>query len=308
MLRGISPKCQWAAYSSLGVECSLPLRIFLIHRTAGLVRSTPIFRARAAKSGSRPSSAARRKNNGIHSQYLATPLYFSRICSGFSALGVQIALHPARDEMNHRLTIGFQWPARALAFALALQLACVSAPAQSLPIALKILAVEGDGATGPVRQRPSQVPVIRVIDENEKPISGAAVIFTLPTEGATGEFPNGSKTLMVMTDERGNATAQGLRFNQIPGKVPITVNASYKGLTTRANIIQVSVAPAGYKPGGGSHAGKWIAIVAVVAAGGAAGAFLGLRNNGSTSSTPTTPVGPQPIGITAGSPTLAPPH
>lgn len=219
---------------------------------------------------------------------------------------MQIALHPARDEMNHRLTIGLQWPAKALAFALALQFACVPVPGQTLPIALKIVAVGGEGATGPVRQAPSQVPTIRVTDENEKPVAGAAVVFTLPTEGATGEFPGGSKTLMMVTDAEGTASAKGLRFNQLPGKVPVNINVSYKGLTTRAIITQVSVAPAGYKPGGNSHAGKWIAIVAVVAAGGAAGAFLGLRGNGTSNAT--IPAGPAPIGITAGTTTLAPPH
>src|SRR5215469_5875154 len=172
--------------------------------------------------------------------------------------GWQIALHPARDKMNHRLTFGFSLPARAFALALALQFACATAPGQTLPTLLKIIAVEGDGATGPVRQRPSQIPGVRVVDENEKAVIGAAVVFTLPTEGATGEFPNGSKTLMVVTDAEGTAIAKGLRFNQIPGKVPISINVSYKGLTTRANLTQVSVAPEGYKPGGNSHTGRLI--------------------------------------------------
>jgi len=213
-----------------------------------------------------------------------------------------------RNQMNHRLRFNFHQPAKTLAFALVLQLSCIPVPGQTLPTELRILAVAGEGASGPVRQRPAQLPVIRVIDEKESPIAGAAVVFTLPTEGATGEFPNGSKTMMVLTDAHGMASAQGLRFNQFPGKVPINISVSYKGLTARGLITQVSVAPAGYKPGSGSHTGRLIAILAVVAAGGAAGAFLGMRGNNAPAATSSTPAGPQPIGITPGTPTLAPPH
>jgi hypothetical protein len=70
----------------------------------------------------------------------------------------------------------------------------------------------------------------------------------------------------------------------------------------------VSVAPEGYKPGGNSHTGRLITILAVVAAGGAAGAFAAMRGNGSKAATSTIPTGPQPIGITPGTPSLAPPH
>ena len=169
------------------------------------------------------------------------------------------------------------------------------------------VAVEGEGATGPVRERPSHVPVIRVADEKEKPVSGLAVVFTLPTEGATGAFPNGAKTLMVMTDAEGTATAQGFRFNQIPGKVQMNVNVSYKGLTARAYITQTSVAPAGYKPSKGGHTGLLIAILAVAAAGGAGGAYFATHKSGTT--TPSTTItGPLPISLTPGTGTLAPPH
>lgn len=197
-------------------------------------------------------------------------------------------------------------PAQALAFALALQLTASSLAAQTLPTALNIVVVQGDGATGRVRHRVAQAPVIRVLDEHEKPIAGAAVVFTLPTEGATGVFGNGDRTLTIMTDERGAAAALGLRFNHIPGKVPVHVNVSYRGLTARANIMQISEAPAGYKPGGGS-AGKIVAILAVLAAGGAGGAYYALRNSSSSAPTPAASA-PAAIGITPGNGSLAPPR
>ena len=189
---------------------------------------------------------------------------------------------------------------------LALQLVAIPVEAQTLPTALNVVVVDGEGATGPVRQRAPHIPVVRVLDEKQNPVSGASVVFTLPTEGATGVFGNGSKTLMVMTDQQGTASAQGLRFTETPGKVPVNVNVSYKGLTARTIITELSEAPAGYQPSKGGHKGVIIALLVVLAAGGGAGAYLATRKSGSPATT--TPAGPQPIGITPGTGTLAPPH
>jgi hypothetical protein len=209
--------------------------------------------------------------------------------------------------MKLPLKSGSQAVARALASLLALQLAGVTAHGQAFPTSLTITVVQGEGAIGRVRERASQDPVVRVSDEKQNPLPGAAVVFTLPTEGATGSFANGAKTVTVMTDHEGIATAQGLRFNQIPGKVQMHVNVSYKGLTARTNILQVSEAPAGYQPKTGGGSKKVIIILAVLAAGGAGGAAVALR--GSSNSTPSaTPAAPTAIGITAGAGTLAPPR
>lgn len=195
---------------------------------------------------------------------------------------------------------------QALALALAVQLAAPPIAGQSMPSAIQVVLLRGDGVSGQVRARSTQDPAVRVVDDKEANVVGAAVVFTLPTEGATGVFSNGSKTLTVLTNSEGVAVAQGLRFNQIPGKVPVHVNVSYKGLTARTNITQIVTAPAGYKPGGGGS-GKIIAIIAGLAAAGAGGAFYALRNSGKTSTT-TAPTAPASIGITAGTGTLAPPH
>src|SRR5579871_5558303 len=96
----------------------------------------------------------------------------------------------------------------------------ISAQTEAVPTELNIVVLEGEGAVNHIRQRVTPEPKIRVEDEAHKPLSGAAVVFTLPTEGATGEFGNGSKTLVLSTDSNGQATAQGLRMNDIPGKIP----------------------------------------------------------------------------------------
>jgi hypothetical protein len=226
-----------------------------------------------------------------------------------SLRGGQIALQPAgTEDMNEYLKMGPRSLARGVAFVLVLELAGAPIDAQTLPTSLHLVTVRGEGAAGRVRQRASEEPAVRVVDENEKPVSGAAVAFTLPTEGATGSFGNGSKTLTLITDSGGLASAQGLRFNQIPGKVPVHVNASYKGLTARTTIIQVSEAPAGYKPGGGGGKGKVIAILGVLAAAGGGGAYYALSQNKSAPPTANPTAPPSAIGITPGTGTIAPPR
>lgn len=211
---------------------------------------------------------------------------------------------PLRDEMAHQLIFGSK--ALALAVAAAIILPPADCRAQSLPASLNIVDVRGEGAKGRVGQRTTEHPAIRVVDEKESPVAGAVVVFTTPTEGATGFFANGAKTLAVVTDAGGLAIAQGLRFNEVPGKVQVHVNASYKGLTARSNITQYSEAPAGYKAPRRAGGGKIVAVVAILAAGGAAGAVFATRKSSGSSSAAITPAAA--IGITPGTGALAPPH
>ena len=180
--------------------------------------------------------------------------------------------------------------------------------AQAMPTALNIVVVEGEGAINNVRQRAAREPVVRVEDENHKPIAGAAVVFTLPTEGATGEFSNGAKSLTIMTDSQGQATAQSLRMNQVAGKIPIHVNASFRGLTARTSITQFSVLPPGAKASSskGGHGGLIAVLVVLGAAAAGGGAYFATRNTNSSSGTPPPTV--TPIGITAGTGTIVGGH
>jgi hypothetical protein len=180
--------------------------------------------------------------------------------------------------------------------------------AQTIPAELRIVVLQGEGATTNIRQRASSEPLIRVEDEKQNPIADAVAVFTLPTEGATGEFSNASKTLTVTTDQRGQAAATGLKMNSIPGKVPIFISVSYRGLSARTIMTQFSVAPPGAKVGEKSGHGKLIAILAIVGAGAAGGAVAATHKGGSspTASIPP-PAAPTPIGITTGSGTIAPP-
>jgi hypothetical protein len=160
------------------------------------------------------------------------------------------------------------------------------------------MVIEGEGATSSIRQRVTKDPVVRIEDDDHRPVSGAAVVFTLPLSGASGEFANGSKTLTVVTDKDGLAVAQGLRTNEVPGKLQIYVTASYQALRARGWINQTVQAPPGTKvpeirtTKSGSGAWKWVLLG--IAAGGGAGAAVYFNGHKSTPAS-------TPISISAGS-------
>lgn len=188
-------------------------------------------------------------------------------------------------------------------------LCCLLVSAQVLPTELNIVVLQGEGAVNAAGQRAEHAPTVRVDDENHKPVEGVAVVFTLPTEGATGEFGNGSKTLATVTDKQGLAEAHGLRFNRLPGKVPIQVNVSYRGLTARTTITEMSALPPGVKADAGHHGhGALIAILLIVGAAGAGGgAYFATHKSSSPTSTIVT-TGPAAIGITPGTGTIVGGH
>src|ERR1039458_5924957 len=100
-------------------------------------------------------------------------------------------------------------PVRRLSLLLALW---VPATAQVAPM-LNLVVLEGEGATNNIRQRTAREPIVQVQDENHKPVAGAIIVFTLPSNGAGGAFANGARTLSMVSDNQGQAVARGFRPN-----------------------------------------------------------------------------------------------
>jgi hypothetical protein len=180
--------------------------------------------------------------------------------------------------------------------------------AQTAPGRLNLVVVEGQGAINNIRQRTAREPIVQVEDENHKPVAGAAVVFTLPSNGAGGTFANGARTLTVMTDNQGQAAAHGFQPNSVQGKFQIRVTASQNGRTATTVISQTNAAVAG-AAGAAVATGislKVIAIVAAVAgaavAGGVVAATRGGGNNGNTATVAT------PVTVTPGTGTVGPPR
>lgn len=197
---------------------------------------------------------------------------------------------------------------RPLAIGLSILLGFPILQAQTLPTQLNIVIIQGEEAINNVRQRVTREPIVRIEDQNHNPVAGVAVVFTLPTEGATGEFGNGSKNLTIMTDKQGQAAAHGLKLNGLPGKVPIQVNASYRGISARTTITETSVLPPGAKAiAGGGHSGL-IVVIAILGAAAAGGGAYFATHNGKSTTTVTPPPAVTPIGITPGTGTIVGGH
>ena len=153
------------------------------------------------------------------------------------------------------------------------------------PKQLNIVIVEGEGGINSIKQRTSREAIIQVEDENHRPIAGVAVAFILPNVGASGTFADGSKILMLTTDETGKAVARGLTPNNVSGTMSMRVTANYQGVSANATITQTNVAAAATTVGtaGTVAAGlsaKTIAILAVVGAVAAGGAAVAATRGG----------------------------
>lgn len=172
---------------------------------------------------------------------------------------------------------------------------------------LNLVIVEGEGAINNIRQRTAREPIVQVEDENHKPIAGAAVVFTLPSQGAGATFAGGQHTLTVLTDSQGRAVARGLKPNHVQGQYQIHVNASYRGQTANATISQSNILAAGAAGAAAAGvSGKLIAALIIVGAAAAGGALYATHSGGNSGSNSSTiPAG---VTITPGSGSVGPPR
>src|SRR5262252_1915657 len=149
---------------------------------------------------------------------------------------------------------------------------------------LQIVVVQGQGAKNVTSQIAPRPLTVRIQDANNRPVTGASVIFTAPQNGPSGDFANDARIVQVLTGENGIANAGPFHPNAIEGPYQIEVRAQYQRLTAAANLLQTNVANGG---GVGGHK-KLIAILAI--AGAAAGAAVAAHSSGGSSNS--TPSGP----------------
>jgi hypothetical protein len=170
---------------------------------------------------------------------------------------------------------------------------------------LNLLVLEGEGAINSIRKGPAALTVVRVEDENQRPVHNAAVVFTLPSQGPSGSFPNGSHTATVVTDAEGKAVARGLKPNAVPGRMEMQVSASSQGRTARTVVTLFNMDVRDVRSGGGGG-GKVAAILVVLGAAAAGGLVVGLRQ--SRTAAPPVPTAAPPITLTPGTGAVAPPQ
>ena len=167
-------------------------------------------------------------------------------------------------------------------------IACTGSPilhGQDAP-KLKILIIEGEGATNNIKQRTAREPIVEVLDENNRPVGGAIVTFTAPNYGASGTFQGGSKLFTVTTDSNGRATARGFQPNSAKGQLKLQVRAQSNGQSASSEINMTNVGAGG--GAGMSTSAKWWTVVAVGAGAAIAGGVLGTRGSSTTPPSTTT--------------------
>lgn len=93
---------------------------------------------------------------------------------------------------------------------------------------LKIVPLEGHNASNIITTGTTVAPVITVLDNNDRPVEGAAVTFEAPASGAGGDFGNGERVYQSMSDIRGQAGALRFRANAVAGKFTLRIVAKYQ--------------------------------------------------------------------------------
>jgi hypothetical protein len=183
-------------------------------------------------------------------------------------------------------------------------------PIAPLPVIknLKILVLAGNGEMNDLERRVMAPLVVQVLDQNDRPVEGAEVVFRFPGSGPGATFQGGKTSQTVRSNGTGEAAAVNWIASNEVGTFEIRVTASYGnefGETT-IKMSNVTRIVEGAKKGKQAHwySPTWVKVALI---GGAAGAVVGIvlatRGGGSHSAGS----GTVPITVTPGPPTVGHP-
>jgi hypothetical protein len=181
-------------------------------------------------------------------------------------------------------SIGLRHPPTRMSRRLILFLA-VALLADAQPAALHVTLIEGEGAVYPAGSRATHGVTVKVTDETGRPVEGATVSFSLPSDGPGGVFASGARTEVATTHADGEAAAWGMQWNRTPGPFGILITAAKgpaRGGVTCSQSLAVAAAPDPRQSRAGPGGHKWLWITLAVVAG-AAGAGVAAVAGGKTS-------------------------
>ncbi|HEY5329348.1 MAG TPA: hypothetical protein VIJ79_05655 [Acidobacteriaceae bacterium] len=137
----------------------------------------------------------------------------------------------------------------------------VKTGANGRPQKLFIAILDGENALNDIRERDAREPVVRVTDENHKPVAGVALLLLI-RDGATGGSASfsGASSFATMTRPDGVAKTTGLEVGHTAGSFTIPVTATLgaivgTGVIHQGNIISALHLPSDTSSGGPSTAG-----------------------------------------------------
>ena len=183
-------------------------------------------------------------------------------------------------------------------------------PMAPLPIIknLKILVLAGNGEMNDLERKVMAPLVVQVLDQNDRPVEGAEVVFRFPLSGPSAAFAGGKTSQTVRSNGSGEAAAVNWMANGEMGAFEVHVTATYGnelGETT-VKMSNVTRIVEGAKKGAKQahwYSPTWVKIAVIGGAAGAvAGIILATRGGGHSGSSTV------PITITPGPPTVGQPH
>ena len=171
-------------------------------------------------------------------------------------------------------------------------------PAQTQPAGavqgrLNITVLEGDKSINSISLLHSTAAVVEIRDENDFPVEGATVIFTLPSGGSAGTFNQSGLSYTAKSDVSGQAAAPPV-VPKSPGKFEITVTATLGNRKGQAVCTQTN--STGAYSGAALPGRPWYKRRLVWIIGGAAIATVAVVVVLETSS------GPSSVSVTTGAP------
>ena len=171
---------------------------------------------------------------------------------------------------------------------------------------LKVIPLAGKGEMNDLERKIMAPVVVEVIDQNDRPLEGAEVVFRFPISGPSAVFAGGKSSQTLRTNSQGQAAAVNWMANDQVGRFDVHVAASYGNQVGEVTFSMSNVQRITQKQGKekrGWFSPLWVKV-AVIGGGAAlvAGIILATRGGGhSTSSNPT-------VTVTPGSPSVGGPQ
>jgi len=186
-------------------------------------------------------------------------------------------------------------------------------PMAPLPMmrSLKVTALAGNHEANDLERTLMAPLVVQVLDQNDRPVEGAEVVFRFPLNGPSAAFRGGNTSQTVHTNGQGQAAATNWIANNQVGAFEVHVTASYGnqlGETTVSMTNATHVVAEDQKGSRGQkqarwYSSKWVKIALIAGVAGAVTGIVLATTGGGGGSTPTSTVT-----ITPGSPTVGGPH
>jgi hypothetical protein len=107
---------------------------------------------------------------------------------------------------------------------------------------LTVRILVGQGGMNDLQRHVMSPLVVQVVDQEDRAMEGAEVVFRFPIDGPSATFTGGKSTLSVRANSVGQAAALNWMANGMVGTFQVHVNASYGNQIGEATLSMTNVA------------------------------------------------------------------